>query len=161
MGAAVRDRREQDRRADRQRRGGVLRHQFSGDVALVVQHHDEGVEARHVKHRVGPERAGDREAVGRRGIDRRLDDVDLLAPEQPAFAGVRVEAADRDPRRGDAHALQRAGGFVDDARDPLACDRLERLPHALVQRRVGDLHVAEAQHHEDVVLAGAGLARDE
>ena len=140
------------------RRGGVFRQQLGGDVALIVQHHHERVEARHVKHRVGAERPGDRETVGRRRIDRRLDDVDLLAAEQPAFTGMRVEAAHGDLRRGDAHALQRADGFVDDARHALARDRIERLPHALVQGRVRDFRVAEAQHHEDVVLGRSGLA---
>ena len=43
-------------------------------------------------------------------------------------------------------------GLVDDAAHALARDRVERLPDALVQRRVRYLHVAEAQHHEDVVL---------
>ena len=59
VAGAVRHRGKQDRRADGQRRGGVLRQQLRGDVALVVQHDDEGVEARHVKHGVGAERARD------------------------------------------------------------------------------------------------------
>ena len=84
---------------------GALRQHLGGDVALVVQHHaDEGVEALHMEHRVGAERAGDVEAAGGRCVDRGLDGVDLLAPEQPAFAGVRIEAADGYSRRGDAHA---------------------------------------------------------
>ena len=37
--------------------GGVLRQQLGGDVALVVQHDDESVDACHVKHGVGAERA--------------------------------------------------------------------------------------------------------
>ena len=90
-------------RADGQRRGGVPRQQLGGDVALVVQHDDEGVDARHVKHGVGAERAADGDPRGDRGLDRRLDDVDLLAPEQPAFAGMRVETADGDLRAVDAH----------------------------------------------------------
>ena len=53
----------------------------------------------HVKHGVGAERAGHRDALRRGRIDRRLDDVDLLAAEQAAFAGMRIEAADRDLRR--------------------------------------------------------------
>ena len=80
---AVCDRGEQDRRADGQRRGGVLRQQLGGNVALVVQHDHEGVDARHVKHGVGAERAVDRDALGSRGLDRRLDDLDFLAPNSP------------------------------------------------------------------------------
>ena len=50
---------------------------------------------------------------------------------------------------------------VDDARDFVPRDRLDRLAHALMQRGMRDLDAAEAQHHEHVVLVGAGLARHE
>ena len=68
----------------------------------------------HVKHGVGAERAGDVDALGHRRIDRGLDDLDLLAAEQAAFAGMRIEAADGDLRRGDAHSLAACGGLADD-----------------------------------------------
>ena len=39
------------------------RQQLRGDMALVVQHDDEGVDPLHVKHGVGAERAGDSDAL--------------------------------------------------------------------------------------------------
>ena len=58
-----------------------------------------------------------------------------------------------------AMALETEGRRLD--LDRFVQMRLERLTHALVQSRVRDPRVAEAQHHEDVVLARAGLARHE
>ena len=40
--------------------------------------------------------------------DRRRDDLDLLAAERAAFAGMRVEPGDRDDRRGDAEIADAA-----------------------------------------------------
>src|SRR5262249_31071627 len=87
--------------------------------------------------------------------------LDLLAPEQTAFTRVRIEAADGELRRRRAQALERAVGGCYHARDIVARDHLDRLPHAAVQRGVDDFHVAEAQHQVDVALVGAGRARDE
>src|SRR5262249_238895 len=139
----------------------MARHKLRGDVSLIVQHDDEGVDASPVKHGVGAERAGDGDALANRGLDRRLDGLDLLAPEQTAFTRVRVEAADRELRRRRSQALERAVGGRYDAHDIFARHHLDRLPHAAVQRRVHDLHVVEAQHQVNVVLVGAGGARDE
>src|SRR5215813_13218953 len=139
----------------------MARHKLRGDVSLIVQHDDEGVDASPVKHGVGAERAGDGDALANRGLDRRLDGLDLLAPEQTAFTRVRVEAADRELRRRRSQALERAVGGRYEARDIFARDHPDRLPHAAVQRGVDDLHVVEAQQQVDVVLVGAGRARDE
>ena len=49
-------------------------------------------------------------------IHRRLDDLDFLAAEQSAFAGVRVEATHRDLRHCDAEPLQCGIGGADRAR---------------------------------------------
>ena len=62
-----------------------------------------------VEHGVGGVGAGHPPALGRERGDRRLDDLDFLAAELAAFAGMRVEAGDREPRLGDAEvALQPA-----------------------------------------------------
>ena len=93
---------------------------------------------------------------------RRLDDLDFLAAEQPAFAGVRIEPADGDLRRRDAEPLaapRRSARMVRD--DVLARDQRDRLAHAPVQGAMRDPRVAEAQHHVDAALVGAGLPRDE
>ena len=50
----------------------------------------------------------------RNSRDGRRDDLDLLAPHRAAFAGVRVEAGDREARARDAEAARHVGG--DDAR---------------------------------------------
>jgi len=81
MGAAVRNRGEQDRAADGQRGNRVPRQEFGRDVPLVVQHDDEGIEPSPVKQSIGTERPGDRKTSRRRGLDRRLDDLDVLPPE--------------------------------------------------------------------------------
>ena len=47
------------------------------------------------------------------------------------------------------------------ARHVVVGDQRDRLAHAPVQGAVGDPRVAEAQHHVDAVLVGAGLPRDE
>ena len=131
------------------------RQKLRGDVALVVQHDDEGVDAPHVKHRIGAERAGRLDAARGHRVDRRFDDLDLLASEQSALAGMRIEAADGDLGLPARPAFERAVGGCDHPRHPLARDHLDRLPHALVQRGVDDLHVAEAEHQIDVVRVGA------
>ena len=62
-----------------------------------------------MEHRVGRVRAGDPPALGGKRGDRRLDDLDFLASELAAFAGMRIEAGDREPRLGNAEvALQSA-----------------------------------------------------
>ena len=93
--------------------------------------------------------------------DRRRDHVDLLAPEQAAFAGMRIEPADADARLRDADAPQRRVGGADRAADPLAGDQRERLRDADMQRAMDDARVAEAQHEKHVVVVHAGLARHE
>ena len=80
-------------------------------VALVVVHRDDEVEvaADGAEERgVGRQRALGVDAVGRRGRDGGLDLLRLLAaPEQAVLARVRVDAADRDPRRLDAAVPER------------------------------------------------------
>ena len=108
--AAMRDRGEQDRRADGQRRGSVLCQKLRGDMALVVQHDDEGVDAPDVKHRICAERPACSDAARSHRVDRRLDDLDLLASEQSTLAGMGIETADRDLGLRHAQTLERAVG---------------------------------------------------
>ena len=65
--------------------------------------------------------------------DRRLDDLDLVAAEQPFFAGVRIEPGHANFRLGDAELLQRGVGDADDVLDAVARDQRQRLAHAHVQ----------------------------
>ena len=73
---------------------------------------------------------------------------------------MRVEPADRDLRRGNSHALERDVGGADGARHILFCDQRNRVADAAMQGAMGDPRVAEAQHHVDAALVGAGLPRD-
>src|SRR4029079_15150989 len=65
---------------------------------------------------------------------------------------------DGEPRFGNSHAFERSDGGGNDAADTLRRYGLNRLPHALVQRRMRDPHIPEAQQHEHVVRIDAGLA---
>ena len=54
-----------------------------------------------MEHRVGRMRTRHSPAFGRKRCDRRLDDVDFLAAELAAFAGVRIETGHGEARLGD------------------------------------------------------------
>ena len=61
------------------------------------------------EHRVARERTRDIDARrARHCVDRRRDRVDLLPPEQPVFAGVRVQARHGNARPRDTEARQLA-----------------------------------------------------
>ena len=70
---------------------------------------------------VGGRRADELHARAAQRVERRRDDFDLLASEVAGFAGVRIEAAHEDARRGDAEA--RAQIVVEDAQHLLAAAR--------------------------------------
>ena len=101
--------------------------QLRRNMALVVQHDHEGIGALLVKHGVASERAGDVDAGLPRRRDGGRDDLDFLAPEQPALAGMGVEPADEDLRRRDTEAPQRRVGRPYGAADLVAGDQCERL----------------------------------
>ena len=63
---------------------------------LIVDHHDKGVVARPVKHRVGAERSLDMDTGTARGVERGRDDADFLVSEHPILAGMRIETRDGD-----------------------------------------------------------------
>ena len=93
---------DREREAADQRDAAVEAHQLHGDLTLVVVHGENGIEVAVLgpqEHRVRRERPLDREPLGSGLLDRRLDDVDLLATEIAAVARMRVEARDRDARR--------------------------------------------------------------
>ncbi len=64
-----------------------------------------------VEHGVGGHRSGHLPALGTKRVDRRLDQLDLLAAERAAFAGMGIERRHREARLGDPEiALQAAQG---------------------------------------------------
>lgn len=116
---------------------------------MVVGHRDdqvEGAAARAHEHRVRRERALRVDAFGACGLDGRGDDLDLLAPEQPALAGMRVQPGHRDARR----ALPPGGGGMRDAQRAqhgVVGDELDRLAQRDVDRHQHHTQLLVGQHH--------------
>ena len=110
---AVVDRRADERQPERHVDALAEARGLEHGQALVVVHRDDRVEAARDpghEHRVGGQRAGHVVARGAQRGDRRRDHVDLLAAEVPALAGVRVEPADGDARRGEREPGGELGG---------------------------------------------------
>ena len=85
------------------------------DQRLVVIHAERRVvvPARPVvKQRIRRGGSVDTESVPAQDVDRGSDDLDLLAPQMPALAGMGVETRDREPRRADPEIVfePRGGG---------------------------------------------------
>ena len=125
------------------------------DQRLVVVHAERRVvicARAGMEHRVGGMRTGDSPALGRKRSDCRLDDLDLLGAELAAFAGVRVEAGDGEPRFGEyrncaADREAPRGRAIRSARC-VSCER------DLGKRQVrGDRHRPQrraGEHHHDI-----------
>ena len=86
---------------------------------------------------VGGQRADQVQTVAAQACQARLDDVDFLAAHVPAFAGMGVEAADQDARRGNAELVDQVG--MQDAGDPL---------QALRRDGVGDIAQGQVGGHQ-------------
>src|SRR6185437_203104 len=117
------------------------------DLSLVVVHAEHAVEVVAEaldEDRVGGEGAPARDAARRGGRDRRSDDLDLLAPEEPVLAAVRVEGGDRDARPLEARAAHRRVGERERLFDALLRDLLDRGAQRHV--RSGARHPLVVQH---------------
>ena len=147
--------RQAERHVDRALEAGVLDDRQS----LIVIHREHCVVAcEHLWHeyRVGRQRPVGADAGGAQALDRRGDDARLLLAEVTAFAGVRIQPADRDPRvaHGEppreltgedrAHLVQRVDG--------------ERAAHR-GERQMGGCErhaqLACGQHHHGACAVGA------
>jgi hypothetical protein len=62
-----------------------------------------------------------------RGLDRRRDVLDVLVSEQAVLAGVRVEAAHRDPRRESRNLRSVVVGQADHLAHPVGAHPLDRF----------------------------------
>jgi hypothetical protein len=82
-----------------------------------------------------------------RGPPIRLDLLDLLAAEETALAGVRIERRDRDPWRRNALRYQRLVAEHDLLVDARFGDLVARLAQRHVVGEQHETHVAEQQHH--------------
>ena len=142
------------------------------DVALVVEHRDHRVELaaeRLDEHRIARHRALERQAPGAELLDHRQDHVDVLAPEQAAFAGMGIERADADPRPLDAEVEHGLMGQLEHPAQPLGRDPPGHLGERHMRRDVADLEPVVGEQHaaaraagqlgQDLGMAGVGVAR--
>ena len=125
------------------------------DQRLVVVHAQRRVIAAPrggVKHRIGRERAARLDAFAAQRGDGRRDDLDILASERAAFAGMRVEPGDRDDRPGDPEiadqrGMRHAPGMDDRGRRQFFDGRAQRQ----MDRHRHDAQLRPGQHHHRVV----------
>ena len=78
---------------------------LGGDQRLIVIHADRHVIASAgivMEHRVGGQGAEGIDALVAQHFDRRTDDLVILLADRAVFAGMRIEAGNGEPRRGDA-----------------------------------------------------------
>src|SRR5690606_28758072 len=128
------------------------------DLSLVMVHGQDGVEGAGPgaqEDGIGWEGSVGGDAAGLGLLDGRGDDVDLLAAEVAAIAGVRVEAGDGDARPGEAGLAHGAVGEDEAVDDGLAGDEAGDVPEWHVR---GDAGVPEAL--EDVELAGRAVGAE-
>ena len=123
---------------------------------MVLRDHDvELTRPRGHKHRVAGPRAAGVDALAPGIFDRGQDFSRVFVAEQPAFARVRVEPRDRDPRFGDPNGLRTLLRMADGAQHGRAGDQR----HSPAQRHVdGGQHRADVivgKHHSDLLGGGA------
>lgn len=148
---------------------GQAEREVDGAVEGLALEHRQGLVVVHRQHRVvagalrwheggvGGQRTEQVQAFGAQRLQHRHDGVDLLAPQVPAFAGVRIEPQHGDARRGEAelvaqlgmHDAQRAGEAVGGDRRRYRGQRQVRGGQGHAQFRAG-------QHHHHVAAAALG-----
>jgi len=127
-------------------------------VTLVVVHRHDEIEVAAdgpEEHGVGGERALRVDPGGLHGSNGRRDLRFFLAvPEQAVLSRVRVDRADRDPRRGDAGADQCIVSAPDGPFDQRRIDPGNRVDQADMRRAVNHPQVGCRQHHRDFGRGG-------
>src|SRR5207248_11432514 len=122
------------------------------DQRLVVIHAERRVitaPRRRMEHRVGRQGPLRIDACRAQFGDGRHDDVAILAPERAAFARMRVEPGDREPRGGNAEiALQRPMRDMPGRHDRRAGQRRDRFAQCQMDRHRYDAQLARRQHHD-------------
>ena len=83
----------------------------------------------------------------RAACDRRGDHGRFLVAEQPAFAGMRIEAGDGDARPRQAQAQRRRVGDADRLEHGVEGDRVDRLAQRQVDRHQHRAQLVVGQHH--------------
>src|SRR5690606_33133512 len=101
IGGAVIGRGADEIKAERDIDAAVKINGFQRDQRLIMIHAEDGVilrPRRRMKQAVCGEGAGDLDALRGKFLNHRADDLDLFAPDGAAFAGMRVEAGNRQAR---------------------------------------------------------------
>lgn len=80
--------------------------------------------------------------------------IDVLAAEQAALDGMRIERRDRDLRPFQTKATQRPVGEVDDVGQALRRQPLRHILKRDVRGDMADAHVAVRQHYHRTLDAG-------
>jgi hypothetical protein len=123
-----------------------------------VIHRDDQVEVvaqRAEEKRIGRKRPLDAPAARATHGDRRNDlRLLLAAPEQSAFAGMRIDAADRDPRVAESGAHEQVASALDRALDETSVDFLDRIEQADVRRHVDHAQLRRKQHQRHFGRSG-------
>ncbi len=115
-----------------------------------------------VEHGVGRVRAGDGPAFRRERGDRRLDDLDLLPAERPAFAGMGVESGHGEPRPGDPEIALEAAKRCAPARFDESRGQISRNLRDPQVRRHGDRSKRRSgEHHHDIAGGNSAALGDE
>ncbi len=78
------------------------------------------------------------------------------SPQQPAFAGMRIEPGDGDARLGDAEVARRHRRQADGARSAAIVDGLDRVSSGTWIDDEQHAQLVVRQHHGDVVDTGLG-----
>ena len=111
------------------------------------------------EHRVGGNGPGDVDAIGAAALEHRGEDLALFLADQPALAGVGIQAGQHQPRPGHPEAGKLG------MREPDGRLQTLRRQH---RRYVGERNVHGRQHHRQALgvehhpdLAGAGQLREQ
>ena len=146
------DRRADERQAERHVDAAAERRRLERGQPLVVIHGDDRVvSARDVgdEDRVRRDGPRDVDTGGPRRVDGGRDDLDLLPAEMSALAGVRVEPAHGDARRGDREvAGERCRDDRDGLRDRFARDRRGDRGKRQVSGDERDAQAAADEQHD-------------
>ena len=78
----------------------------------------------------------------------------FAAAEQTVFAGVRIDAANADPRIGDARLHERLVSAANDALHQRGIDALDGVEQSDMRRHVNDAQFRRDQHHRDFGSVG-------
>ena len=161
-GGAVTDRGADQGKAGQEGDCGSESEEFNDHQPLIVKHGENEVEfpfSGSNENGVGGNGPDDVDAASGTFLDRRGDLPGLLAAEDSAFAGVRIERGDGDPGMAEAEGGQALPGKLDHGDDPLLFDFVDRVTERHVGGQKHEAKVTEKKDHA-VPLGPGKLAED-